>query len=77
MFHREYISENGLTSSFHEVGMVIISTVGKGVYADTTAGHEYASDFDIFRVHEREEVVEDNIYAVFMEIAVVSETEEI
>ena len=47
------------------------------VDADTAAGQEFPPHFDVFRVHDPDEVVHDDIDAVFMEIAVIAETEQV
>ena len=47
------------------------------VDADTAAGQEFPPHFDVFRVHGPDEVVHDDIDAVFMEIAVIAETEQV
>ena len=39
--------------------------------------HEISGDFDIAGLHEFDEVFHDDVDAVFMEIAVVSEAEEV
>ena len=53
------------------------SVVGKRVDADAAAGREESGDLNVFGGHKADEVFHDDIDAVFVEVAVVSETEEI
>ena len=40
-------------------------------------GVNFAEYFDVFRIHQGDEVFHDDVDAVFMEVAVVAEAEEI
>lgn len=57
--------------------MIFIATAGKGVDADAAAGHEASFHLDVARIHQRPEIVEDYVYAVLVEIAMIAEREEI
>ena len=51
------------------------SVVGKRVDADAAARREESGDLNVFGGHKADEVFHDDIDAVFVEVAVVSETE--
>ena len=51
--------------------------IGIGVDADTTTRHEETRNLDILGVHQPDEVFHDDVHAVFVEIAMVAEREEI
>ena len=53
------------------------TVVGVREDADATAGGEEARYLDVLGVHQADEVFHDDVYAVFMEVAVVTEGEEI
>ena len=53
------------------------AVVGIGEDADAAAGGEETGDLDVFGLHEAHEVFHDDIDAVFMEVAVVAEGEEV
>ena len=53
------------------------AVVGVGVDADASPGGEEARDLDVFGVHEADEVLHDDVDAVFVEITVVAEGEEV
>ena len=57
--------------------MVSIRVVGKGVDTDAAAGREDTRHLDVLGVHEADKVVEDDVDAVLVEIAVVAEREQI
>ena len=44
---------------------------------DATARCEFTEYFDVFWIHQGDEVFHDDVDAVFMEVAVVAEAEEI
>ena len=52
----------------------LAAIVGEGVDADAATRGEDARHLDIFRVHEADEVLHDDVDAVFVEVAVVAET---
>jgi hypothetical protein len=60
-----------------EVLMVGVRIVGERINGNTSAGHEIAGDFEVFGIHEADEVLHDNIDAVLMKIAVIAEREEV
>ena len=51
--------------------------VAVGVDGEAAAGEEFAPDFDVSGMEEVDQVVHDDIYAVFMEVAVIAEAEEV
>jgi len=53
------------------------AVVGVGVDGDAATWGEDAGDLDIFGVHEADEVFHDDVDAVLVEVAVVTETEEV
>ena len=53
------------------------AVVAVRIDADAAAGQEFPPYFDIFRVHGLDEVVHDDVDAVFMEITVIAEAEQI
>ena len=53
------------------------SVVGVGPDADAAAGGEDACDFDVFGIHEADEVFHDFVDAVFVEVSVVAVGEEV
>ena len=57
--------------------MLCIGVVGKGVDTDAAAGGEDAGYLKILRIHQSDQVFHDDVHAVFVEIAVVAEREEV
>ena len=53
------------------------SVVGVGVDADAASWCENTRHFDVFWVHQFDEILHDDVDTVFMKIAVVSETEQV
>ena len=53
------------------------TVVGVWIDADAATGREEADDLDVLGIHESDEILHDDVHAVFMEIAVVAEREEI
>ena len=53
------------------------TVVAVGVDGEASAGEEFAPDFDVPGMEEVDQVVHDDIYAVFMEITVIAEAEEV
>lgn len=53
------------------------AVVGVRVYGNAAARGEETGDLDVFRVHQANQVLHDFVHAVFVEIAVVPETEKI
>lgn len=53
------------------------SIVGVRMNTDTAPGSKEPCHLYIFRIHEADEVFHDNVDAVFMEVAMIAETEEI
>lgn len=53
------------------------SVVGVGVDADAASRCEKSRHFDVFWVHQFDEVLHDDVDTVFVKVAVVSETEQV
>ena len=51
--------------------------VGKRMNGDAAARGEFAEYFDVFGLHQRDQIFHDNVDTVFMKIAVVAEAEQI
>ena len=71
------VGEGGEEACLDEVLVVGVAIVGEGVDRYSSARGEDAFDFDVAGVHESDKVLHYNIDAVLMEIAVVSEAEEV
>ena len=54
-----------------------LAVIAVGVDGDAAARGEFAPDFDIFRIHQANEILHDDVHAVLMEITVVAETEQV
>lgn len=54
-----------------------LAVIGKGMNGDAAARCEFAENFDVFRIHQCDQVFHDDVDTVFMEIAVVAEAEEV
>ena len=61
----------------HHVLMLGITVVGEGLDGNATTGIKQADDLQIFGVHQLDQVFHDDVHAVFVEVAVVAETEEV
>ena len=59
------------------VGRAGPAVVGVGVDGDASAGCEESGHLDVLGVHEAYEVFHNDVYAVFVEVAVVAEAEEV
>ena len=57
--------------------MIYVCVVGEGVDTDSAARHEITGYFEVFRVHETHKVLHDDVYAVLVEVAVITEGEEV
>ena len=53
------------------------AVVGVGMDGDAATGREFAPDLDILRIHERDEILHDDVHAILVEIAVVAEREQV
>ena len=53
------------------------SVIGERVDGDAAARGEFAEHFDVFRIHQPNQILHDDVHAVFVEIAVVAEAEQI
>ena len=71
------LCETGGKTLLLEGLVVSIRVVGKGVDTDAAAGREDTRHLDVLGVHEADKVVEDDVDAVLVEIAVVAEREQI
>ena len=65
------------SACFNEVLVVAVAAVGKGNDGDSAAGHELATHFDVSWLHKPCEVFHYYVHAVFVEVAVVAEAEQI
>ena len=54
-----------------------LTIVGVWPYADATTRSEDSCNLDILRIHEADKVFHDDVYAVFMEVAMVAEAKQI
>lgn len=54
-----------------------ISPVGKWMYGDAASGCEQTDYFYVSRLHELSQIVQYDVYAIFMEISMIAETEQI
>ena len=57
--------------------MLGIAIVGKGLDRDAATGIEQAYDFQIFGIHQLDQVLHDDVDTVLMEVPVITEAEEI
>ena len=53
------------------------TVVGVGVDADAATRGEDACDLDVLGIHETDEVFHDDVDAVFVEVAMIAEGEEV
>ena len=53
------------------------SVVGVGIDGDAATWSKEAGDLDVFGSHQSDEVLHDDVYAVFVEVSMVSEAEKI
>lgn len=70
---REFFSHAPL----RELLMLAVAAVGEGMDADSAPGHEDSLHLEIAGIHQLPEVVEYDVHAVFMEVSMVAEAEEI
>ena len=54
-----------------------LAVIAVRIDGNASAGREVAPYFDLFRIHELYQVFHDYVYAVFMEVTVVAEREQI
>jgi hypothetical protein len=57
--------------------MIRISVVGERIDTDASSGHKIAGYFEVFGIHETNQVLHDDIHTILMEVTVVSEGEKI
>jgi hypothetical protein len=69
------IYKGGFDAFFDEVLMLIIAVICKWQDCYAAAWCEVSDYFEVARVHQLYEVFHDDVYAVFMEVAVVAEAE--
>ena len=69
--------ETGKEAGTYHVLMLSIAIVGKGFDGDAATRIEQAYDLQILGIHQLDQVLHDDIHTVLMEVAVVTETEEI
>ena len=53
------------------------AVVGVGIDGDAATWGEEAGNLDVFGIHQFDEVLHDDVYAVLVEVSVVSESEKI
>lgn len=54
-----------------------LAIVAVGVNGDAASGKEFAPDLNIFRLHQANQILHNNVHTVLMEIPMVSEAEQI
>ena len=54
-----------------------LAVIAVGIDAQTTTWKKLAPDFDVFWVHQFDEILHDDVHAIFVKTAVVSEAEKI
>lgn len=53
------------------------SVVGVGINADAASWREDSRHFDVFWIHQFDEILHDDVDTIFVEVAVVSEAEQV
>jgi hypothetical protein len=53
------------------------TVVGVWIDADAATGREEADDLDVLGIHESDEILHDDVHAVFMKITMVTERKEV
>ena len=61
----------------HHVLVVGVTIVGERLDGDAAAWIEQADDLQIFGIHQLDEIFHDDVHAIFMEITMVTEAEEV
>ena len=69
--------EFGQEALLHQILMIIIAIVGEGLDGDAATGIEQANDLQVFGIHQLDQIFHDDVDAILMEVAVVSEAEEV
>ena len=69
--------ETGQKALFHHVLMFGVAIVGERLDGDTPTGIEQADDFQIFGIHQLDQILHDDVHAVLVEVAMVAEAEEV
>lgn len=54
-----------------------LAVVGIRINGQTAARQEFAPNLNIFRLHQLDKILHNDIYAVFMEITVITEAEQV
>ena len=72
-----FIMETSYEALFHHILMIIIAVVGERLDRDAATGVEQADDLQILGIHQLDEVLHDDVHAIFVEVAMVAEAEEI
>ena len=49
------------------------AVIAVGINGDTAARKKTSPDFDVFGIHEPDQIFHDDVYAVFMEVTVIAE----
>lgn len=71
-----FVSGETLLGQFLVLG-TRTAVVGVGVDGDAATWGEEAGNLDVFGIHQSDEVLHDDVYAVLVEVSVVSEAEKI
>ena len=71
------VEKRSLEALFHQPLMLHVAVVGEGINSDAPARSENAFYFDIFRVHKLTKVLQDDVDAIFMKVAMVAKTEKV
>ena len=53
------------------------AVVGERVDGDAAARGEFAEHLDVFRIHQCNQIFHDDVHAVFVEVAMVAEAEQV
>ena len=69
--------EAGQEALLHHFLVILVAVVGERLDGDAATGIEQADDFQILGIHQLDQVLHDDVHAVLVEVAVVTEAEEI
>jgi len=54
-----------------------LAVIAVGIDAQTTTREELTPDFDVFRVHQFDEILHDDVHTIFVKTTVIAEAEKI
>ena len=69
--------ETGQKTLAYHVLVFGVTVVGEGLDGDAAAGVEQADDLQVLGIHQLDQVLHDDVYAILMEVAVVAEAEKV